>query len=281
MGGCRTRIGRLILEEDPQPCAGGFFMLVILISSSTFGQSLYMKFILSPSKRQELNTVEFEMSTPMFREEAERIAGLIQKTSLKQLKVKLKLSDNLGAVVYERWQDWKLDGAGTGPAVSVFQGDVYDGLDYSSLSATLQTKARESAIIVSALYGALRGGDSIAPYRLDLNDPFKISGKSLQTFWKSRIQEFYSSNERYVDLTSTEYKPLIPQGENVLRIDFKEEKDGKLKTVSFFAKKARGQFARWMLEQNIHSFDQLVQFDVDGYRFNAEASNARMYLFSR
>lgn len=243
-----------------------------------------MKFILSPSKRQDVfeTSSSIALTQPDFSVDAERIASQMKKLSERQLKSRLSLSDAMASQTKELWSSWSASD-GLSPAIGTFQGDVYDGLDFAGLSASDQKHAAESGIILSALYGVLRGGDAISPYRLDLKDGVKVGSKSLSVFWKAKTKSWFEEDQLYVDLTSTEYKILLPSWprENCVRVDFKENHNGKLKTVSFFAKKSRGMFAKWMIENRPKSFTDLQRFDLEGYRFNSEHSTTNLFMFVR
>lgn len=240
-----------------------------------------MKFILSPSKRQVANPSTGQLPEPHFLKDAERIAKQMKKLSARQLANRLGLSDKLSAEVYEIWQAWAPEG-GT-PSLAMFQGDVYDGLDFDSLSDSEKKYALENSYIASALFGVLRGSDSVSPYRLDLNDKVKVGSSTLLSFWKKKKDDFNVDASLLVDLTSSEYTPLIPKDDSLrlVRVDFKEEKGGKLKTVSFFSKKARGQFARWMVQSGVNDLNQLKDFNLDGYQLNSEVSSENLLVFSR
>ncbi|NVK29141.1 MAG: YaaA family protein [Flavobacteriia bacterium] len=243
-----------------------------------------MKFILSPSKRQDhYNTpLSFNLGKPAFIEDAERIANQMMKFSERQLKTRLGISDSMAAQTIQLWSQWRAQESDS-PAIGTFKGDVYDGLDFSSLTPAHQKFGAENGIIMSALYGVLSGNDAISPYRLDLKDAVKVGSKSLTTFWKPKTQDWFDEDSLYADLTSTEYKNLLPSWPrgNCVRVDFKESQNGKLKTVSFFAKKSRGMFAKWMIENRPVSFDDLQHFDLEGYRFNPDHSTSNLYMFVR
>lgn len=241
-----------------------------------------MRIILSPSKRQEFaEEWKGKETTPTFEKEAITLGKSVAKLKPVELKTKLGLSDKLADEAKELWTNWLMGELGS-PAIATFQGDVYDGLDFKSLSDGEQNACAERSIVMSALYGVLRGTDLIRPYRLDLKDKIQANGKGLGAYWKPKTQSWFEEDE-YVDLTSTEYTVLLPSklpGKSV-RVDFKEQKDGKLKSVSFFGKKARGVFARWMVQTQPKSFEELKRFDLEGYRWNAEASSESVYIFSR
>lgn len=205
----------------------------------------------------------------------------MQKLSKKQLANRLGLSDKLSEEVHQLWQSW--EPKGNSPSLAMFRGDVYDGLDFESLTVEERARALHQSFIASAVYGVLRGSDGICPYRLDLNDKVKVGSSSLSAFWKKRKDGFDLDTDLLIDLTSSEYTPLIPTSKNreVIRVDFKEEKAGKLKTVSFFSKKARGLYARWLIQSQLTDTEQLTSFTEEGYDFNESASNEKLLVFSR
>ncbi len=238
-----------------------------------------MKFILSPSKRQESYTGLQPVGRPMFETHAEKVSKVMKAMNDEALKKNLKLSDKLTEAVADMWKQW--GGGERSVAIAMYQGDVYDGLDLHTLSDNEKVKAMDQAIIMSALYGVLKGGDAVEPHRIDLNDPIKIANKTLKKFWSEKVEAFFDPSETFIDLTSTEYQAMLPKDLETIRIDFKEEKGGKLKTVSFFAKKARGQFARWILQTDPKTIQDLRQFNMDGYRYHEGASADGLIMFTR
>lgn len=247
-----------------------------------------MKFILSPSKRQQTQSIcDFEPSTlPHYQSESERVAKVVKSYSENVLKKRLTLSDVLGAEVYRTWASWGESNTDVLSAIELFQGDVYDGLDFFTLSNTQRVKAAQNGIVMSGLYGMLRGTDAVQPYRLDLKDDVSVNGKSLSVFWKKTFESNLlpiAEGEVYIDLTSSEYYSILPKiyKENSIRVDFKEEVSGKLKTVSFFAKRARGIFARWIVQNSISEVAEIKQFNLEGYSLNEDASKNQLWVFSR
>lgn len=245
-----------------------------------------MNLILSPSKRQigsDDNSFA-PYTVPAFQDHALRIAAIVSGYTPKVLRKRLSLSEKLSSEVHRIWQDWDGKSPDGVAAVELFQGDVYDGLDFNSMSDTSKKRAADRIIILSALYGALRGSDAVNRYRLDLKDDVKVGRKSLQVFWKPFVSKWFDQIEDpLIDLSSSEYLALLSPAvrERCIRIDFKEDDGGKLKTVSFFAKKARGTFARWCVETDPTSVGQLKEFDKEGYMFNPEASSGQLWIFSR
>lgn len=244
-----------------------------------------MKLILSPSKRQNVvaQSDVTPYTVPEFSAEAQRIAKVMKGYSEKVLQKRLGVSEKLSADVHLLWQNWNEEDASIS-AIDLFQGDVYDGLDLKSMSAAHQKSAQNQLIILSALYGVLRGSDRGMAYRLDLNDSVTVANKSLLVFWKTKVSAFLGKlEEPIIDLSSQEYKALITPdvAAKMLRIDFKEEKGGKLKTVSFFSKKSRGTFARWVIENEVDDLEDLKKFNIDGYKFNHTASDQSTWIFSR
>lgn len=247
-----------------------------------------MKFILSPSKRQQTVSVcDFVPTTiPQYSKESERVAKVVKSYSEKVLRKRLAISEALGAEVFQTWGSWGESDASTLSAIELFQGDVYDGLDFSTLSSDERVRAAQNGFVMSGLYGMLRGTDAVQPYRLDLKDDVSVNGKSLSVFWKKTFESNLipvGEGEVLVDLTSSEYYSILPKvyKDNSIRVDFKEEVNGKLKTVSFFAKRARGIFARWIVQNSISDVTEIKQFNLEGYSLNEDASKNQLWVFSR
>ena len=167
-------------------------------------------------------------------------------------------------------------------ALFAFTGDVYVGLDAASFSAADITFAQKHLRILSGLYGVLKPLDLMQPYRLEMGRKF-ASGKAstLYEFWGERLTEFLNEelaahkgkSKFVVNLASNEYfnslKPALLDAQVVTPV-FKDFSSGKFKIVSFFAKKARGEMAAYIIKNRLKDPDALLAFDVNGYRYSAE-----------
>jgi cytoplasmic iron level regulating protein YaaA (DUF328/UPF0246 family) len=258
-----------------------------------------MIFVLSPAKALDYETPP---TTPRFTEPdylddaAELIAGLRELSHAEVAKL-MDLSDQLAALNVARYAEWSrpFTPANAKPAVLAFNGDVYDGLDARSLDEADLDYAQTHLRILSGLYGLLKPLDLMQPYRLEMGTRFKNGrGKDLYAFWgmtqTEALNRLLARDEAaghepvLVNLASEEYfksvKPAQLKG-RLLNIGFEDWKGGRYKIISFYAKRARGLMARYAVTQRVDEVEQLKDFDLDGYAFAAEASDADRWVFRR
>jgi cytoplasmic iron level regulating protein YaaA (DUF328/UPF0246 family) len=203
----------------------------------------------------------------------------------------MDISDKLAELNWQRNQDWKLPFTtkNARPAVYAFNGDVYIGLDAYTIPPAKVNKLQDSLRILSGLYGLLKPLDLIQPYRLEMGTHLPVGeNKNLYEFWKKSItdalNEELKEGELFVNLASQEYfgavdvKALkVP----VITPEFKDYKDGKLRMVSFFAKKARGMMVRYIIDYNVKTLKGLKGFNYDGYAFDSKLSKGNTLVFTR
>ncbi|NAS29633.1 peroxide stress protein YaaA [Flavobacteriaceae bacterium R38] len=241
-----------------------------------------MKIVISPAKSLDfesaLPTTKF--SEPHFLEESERLNKILKKKSPKSLSKLMSISANLGELNWQRNQDWQLpftkDNAR--PAVYAFNGDVYTGLDAYTIEGDKLDKLQEQLRILSGLYGVLKPLDLMQPYRLEMGTKLPVGvKKNLYEFWKKKITQKLNDEledgELFVNLASNEYFSAVDTKTlkvPVITPQFKDFKDGKLKMISFFAKKARGLMVRYILDKDAKTIDDIKGFDYEGYRFSEE-----------
>jgi hypothetical protein len=173
----------------------------------------------------------------------------------------------------------------------VFKGDVYQGLQAEDLSKAEMKFAQKHIRILSGLYGILRPLDVMKPYRLEMGTKLETSeGKNLYEFWGNKVQDNVleelknQKSDLLINLASKEYFTVLgklPEDVNVVTPTFKDYKNGKFKIISFYAKKARGMMARWIIENKITDFEKLSGFNVDGYKYSKAESTATTPVFLR
>jgi cytoplasmic iron level regulating protein YaaA (DUF328/UPF0246 family) len=205
----------------------------------------------------------------------------------------MDISPTLGELNRERFQAWHtpFDTHNARQALFAFKGDVYIGLDAPSLSSADVAFAQDHLRILSGLYGVLRPLDLIQPYRLEMGSAFKAPGNSsLYDFWSERVTDALIAElqkERsplLVNLASIEYFKVVREKRLQARVIspvFKDFSNGQYKIVSFFAKKARGLMSAWIIRNRLKKPDDLLGFDVEGYRYSAEHSSAAAPVFLR
>ena len=204
----------------------------------------------------------------------------------------MSLSDKLGALNYERFQEWEtpFTKSNSKQAILAFKGDVYQGLDAESLSETELIWAQKHVRILSGLYGILKPMDLMQPYRLEMGTKFATKrGQNLYDFWNSIITEelnknFSSDNTNLLNLASNEYFKSINVSElkaNVISPVFMDKKNGKYKIISFFAKKARGLMTRYVIKNRIEDITDIQNFEEGGYFFSEAMSEDNKPVFCR
>lgn len=252
-----------------------------------------MKILLSPAKSLDWEslTPEHKTTTPQLLENANYLATKVEKLSVRQVKKLMDLSDNLAQLNVDRFQQLQKYN-NTRAAIFAFDGDVYKGLDASNLSPTALERAESEIRILSGLYGILRPFDTIMPYRLEMGTSLKITPAktNLYKYWgdtvlKTLKAELLAPDELVVNAASIEYAKVIVgvknHGLNLLNVEFKERKGDNYKVVSFFAKKARGLFAKFCLEAAPKDKESLKDFNFEGYRFNSELSTDINFTYTR
>jgi cytoplasmic iron level regulating protein YaaA (DUF328/UPF0246 family) len=252
-----------------------------------------MKIVISPAKSLNLDK---ELPTQLhteseFLKQAETIQKTLKKLKPNQLMDLMHISEKLGDLNWQRNQDWQtpFTNENARPAVFTFDGEVYTGLNVYSLPIEKLDILQDKLRILSGLYGLLKPLDLMQAYRLEMGTSIKIgTKKNLYEFWKNTITEALNSelekDELFVNLASNEYfsavdvkKLKVP----VITPEFKDYKDGKLKMISFFAKKARGMMVRYIIDTNAETIDDLKGFNYEGYAFDSNLSEGNKLVFTR
>ncbi len=253
-----------------------------------------MKIVISPAK-----TLDFESKLPKlpsttlcFLKEAETINKQLKKQSPKELMELMSISDKLADLNWKRNQERdfsSFDSENSRQAIYAFRGDVYLGLDMPTFSKEKLPILQDKLRILSGLYGLLKPLDLMQPYRLEMGTKIQIGkNKNLYEFWKTKITKELNSElkegELFVNLASNEYFSAIDIKSlkvPVITPEFKDYKDGKLKMISFFAKKARGMMVRYILDSEAETLDDLKGFNYEGYAFDANLSKGNKLVFTR
>jgi len=252
-----------------------------------------MKLVLSPAKsldyESELPTTR--ATTPYFMDEVEKINNQLKKKSRKQLSNMMSISDSLADLNYERNQEFTLpfNKENARPAIYAFSGDVYRGFDAYSLENSKIDTLQSTVRILSGLYGLLKPLDLIQPYRLEMGTKFSVGKhKDLYAFWRKEITDKLNhelqNDEIFVNLASNEYFNAINTKTlkvPVLKVKFQELKDGDYKTIAIYSKLARGLMARYIVENDLQTKDDLKAFDLDNYRFTEKLSSENELVFTR
>ncbi len=252
-----------------------------------------MLVVISPAKRLDWTATDLPGTAPAFTREAEILAGHARQLSLEDLKALMRLSDGLARLNRDRFRDFKADPAPETlrPAALAFAGDTYVGLDARSLDKEDLDWAQNHLRILSGLYGVLRPLDEIQPYRLEMGSRLKTRrGTNLYDFWGDKIagslKETASSlgTDTLLNCASQEYFGAVDPGALGLRIVtpvFLEDRGGDAKVVSFYAKRARGAMARFVVERRLTDPEGLRDFDSGGYAYDPGRSKTDAPVFVR
>lgn len=252
-----------------------------------------MLVVISPAKRLDWAERNVETTQPSFQDDAIRLAKTARNLTLKDLRQLMDLSDDLARLNRDRFRAFAEtpDADATRPAALAFAGDTYLGLDAQSLSEDSMRWAQDHLRILSGLYGLLRPLDAIQPYRLEMGSRLKTRrGTSLYDYWRNDLAKAINAQAEtvganmLVNCASQEYFGAVPEKALKLKLitpAFLEDKDGTPKTVSFFAKRARGSMARFVIENRIEHEDSLKDFDLGGYSYDADRSEPGKPVFIR
>jgi len=252
-----------------------------------------MKIVVSPAKSLNFESplpIQ-EYTIPQFLKQATTIQKTLKKKKPKQLSALMDISEKLAALNWQRNQEWQtpFTPENARPAMYAFDGDVYTGLDAYTLTedqvAVLQDKLR----ILSGLYGILKPLDLIQAYRLEMGTSIAIGkNKNLYEFWKKTVTQTLNKElqkgELFINLASNEYFSAVDT--KLLKVpvitpEFRDFKDGKLKMISFFAKKARGMMVRYIIDTNAETLEDLKGFNYEGYQWDAGLSKENVLVFTR
>ncbi|NDI98989.1 peroxide stress protein YaaA [Flavobacterium sp. LaA7.5] len=252
-----------------------------------------MKIVISPAKSLDFETKlpTRKHTQPAFLQQSETIQKTLKEKSPADLMELMSISDNLAQLNWERNQEWQtpFTTKNARPALYAFNGDVYTGLDAYTIPKGKINKLQDTLRILSGLYGLLKPLDLIQPYRLEMGTKLEVAEhKDLYDFWKKTITDTLNDelkdDELFINLASKEYFDAVDVKAlkvPVITPEFKDYKDGELRMVSFFAKKARGMMVRYIIDKNIRSLSGLKNFDYEGYSYDAKLSKGNKLVFTR
>lgn len=251
--------------------------------------------LISPAKKllPQFPTYTKKATQPQFLTHTLQLAQIMKKKSAKKIAQLMDLSHDLASLNHQRYQEFALseNPANAYPAIFLFQGDVYQGLQAADWTAQNINYAQKHLGILSGLYGLLKPLDMIQPYRLEMGIRLaNPAGANLYDFWRALITESVnkqlaaSSNPVLINLASEEYFKVVDK--KILQfplvtINFCEQKEDELKMIGIYAKKARGIMAKYIIQQQIDSVEGLKKFNESGYCFSKERSSTTHLDFIR
>lgn len=244
--------------------------------------------IISPAKKLASKTEYIgDASQPLFKKQAATLVKLLQQKTPDEMASLMRISEKLAYLNYTRYQLFNprtYSVKNAIPALFLFQGDVYQGLQAKTFNAQDIAFCEKSLVILSGLYGSLSPLDLIQPYRLEMGTALiNPKGKNLYAFWQKTLTTAVNQRllaigaKQLINLASTEYFSVLDRGSicrPIIKIDFKEERHGILKTIALHAKRARGTMVHFMVKHRCKTLNDLHTFNGMGYRFsNAFSTN--------
>ena len=248
---------------------------------------------ISPAKSLDLSPTGLTPTEPAFAADAVRLARTMRGQTLGQLRDLMGISDDLARLNRDRFRAFSDAPVAEAvkPAAWMFDGDTYQGLEAATLDADDIAFAQGHLCILSGLYGLLRPLDAIQPYRLEMGSRLKTRrGNSLYDYWGDTIARALNTRaaevgtDTLVNCASQEYFGAADRPALKLRVvtpQFLEVKDGRARVVSFFAKRARGAMARFIVQHRLTDPQGIRDFATVGYRFDADLSDGDTWAFVR
>ena len=253
-----------------------------------------MIYLLSPAKTLDYDSKipSIDSTMPRFLEHSTELASLMKKMSAEDLVQLMGVSQKLAELNVARFREWHehYTEAESRSAIFAFKGGVYQGLAVEDWAVDDFREAQKSLRILSGLYGVLRPLDLMMPYRLEMGKKVENErGANLYRFWGGLLtdslnRDLSGEGDAVVNLASNEYFSAVKAKELVAPVItpvFKDWKNGKLKVISFYAKKARGQMAAWAIREKLTKPEDLKQFQLGGYVYQDDLSDAATYVFTR
>ncbi|MEG0343759.1 MAG: peroxide stress protein YaaA [Acinetobacter sp.] len=251
--------------------------------------------LISPAKTldYESKLPTDEHTLPRLLDQSQQLIDLSRKLSASDIVSLMKISEKIAHLNVERFRDWNADFnfSNARQAIFAFKGDVYTGLDAYHLSDADLQFAQKHLRSLSGLYGLLRPLDLMMPYRLEMGIKLaNARGHNLYEFWEDRITNLInqdleqSGSKVLVNIASDEYYKSVKEAKiqaEIIKPVFLDQKNGQYKVISFYAKKARGLMARYIIQNQLDKLEDLKSFNTDGYYFDADSSLKGELVFKR
>lgn len=254
-----------------------------------------MLMVISPAKTLDYETppVTQRHTLPRHLEHSQKLIEILREQSPQDIAKLMSISDKLAALNVARFGSWNktFTPSNSKQALLAFKGDVYTGISAQDFTESDFDFAQQHLRMLSGLYGVLRPLDLMQPYRLEMGTKLaNPQGKDLYSFWGNHITEWLNQDlaeqgdEVLLNLASQEYfgavKPKLLKG-RLIETVFKDQKNGQYKIISFYAKKARGLMARYVIKERLKNPEGLKDFNLDGYYYDQASSSPDKLVFLR
>ena len=254
-----------------------------------------MLMVISPAKTLDFDSplATSKNSQPRLLDQSQQLINELQKLAPHDISTLMSVSDKIGTLNFDRFQAWQqpFNEDNARAAVLAFKGDVYTGMQAETFQASDFNFAQKHLRILSGLYGLLRPLDLMQAYRLEMGTKFaNKNGKNLYQFWDNKITTILnedikdSGSKELINLASNEYFKSVQLkylDSEVITPIFKDFKNGKYKIISFYAKKARGMMAAYIIKNKIKNAEDIKSFNIDGYRFDNDMTRDNNWVFTR
>lgn len=251
--------------------------------------------LISPAKTLDYESAlpTDQHTLPRLLEHSQQLIDVSRKLSASEIASLMSVSEKIAQLNVARFRDWQpeFNFSNARQAIFAFKGDVYTGLDAYDLSAQDLEFAQNHLRMLSGLYGLLRPLDLMMPYRLEMGTKLaNARGHNLYEFWGDEITQLVNADlaqadsELLVNLASDEYYKSVKESKvkaEIIKPVFLDQKNGKYKVISFYAKKARGLMARYIIQNQLKGAEDLKSFNTDGYYFDAASSMKGELVFKR
>ena len=238
-----------------------------------------MKILIPTAK--ELNKKAIPQEAFELSEGSNEIVTELAKLSVEDLAKVYKIKEDKAMEEFSRWQDIKNNTAKSYKALDLFNGLMYRNIDRDSFDEADIKYVKEKVFITTSLYGVIGAYDLIHEHRLDFLQNIKVLEQSLKNFWRASYDESIKDEDFVVSLLSSEFEEVFSknQKEKFIKINFMEEKEGKLKVHSTISKKARGKFLTELVKNKVSTVEEMKKLKFDGFEFSKEHSEEKVLVF--
>ena len=257
-----------------------------------------MLIITSPTKTQSFDfdykLSDIEFSQPEFLDRTGKIRNILQEKSVEELQEILDISEDLAEQNFERFKTWQKEHneANSKPALFTYQGDVFQELDIENYTKENFKYTDKNLRIITAFYGVLHGMSLMQQYRLEMKHKLNIDGEiqKMNQYWQNILTEHLNQeaekhgHDYLLNLASNQYSRAVNFRQlnmDIVNVDFKEKRDGELKSIAIYIKKARGKMIDFCTQKQITEPKELRDFNRDGYELNKEKLEDDHLLFVR
>ena len=252
--------------------------------------------IISPAKtfREDFIDLKIDNSELIFHKKTKEIIEILKNYTIDELATLMNMSLNLAKTNYYRYEKFYDENVKEMYGILAFNGELYKGLGADNLKGEDIDFSQDNLRILSGLYGIIRPLDKIKEYRLEMGTKLKNNlADNLYGYWRESLTEYIiddigksSGDKILINLASSEYSKALNLKEinskfKVINIDFKENKNGKLKSISMYSKKARGKMTRYIIQNKIDKLNEIKKFNEDEYVLNIDLSNDENLIFTR